>query len=260
MHTRAPLLPLVLALSACDGARGIAQDAIELRGIAVAELTPTGQPDSFRFAGTREDHECAGTARLVPYSEIDEVELDFECLPPGGAQTNSLPEGTSVEVINLARRCDGGIAEGCTTLAVAFLDGAGVPKDKGRAAMLFSQACAAQSGEGCFQMAAFIEATGNAEPAEVRRLLVSACDNGHARACGQAAQALYNADVQEQIPTMARMARKGCDLDDNQACLVLGILHAYGLGMPIDVPQARKRLMQACSGGMDNACTLVENL
>jgi hypothetical protein len=26
------------------------------------------------------------------------------------------------------------------------------------------------------------------------------------------------------------------------------------------MPEARKRLMQACSGGMENACTLVESL
>jgi hypothetical protein len=262
MRTRLPplLVATCLTLTACDNARSTAEDALELRGITVTELAPSGPPDSFRFVGTREDHDCSGTARVVPHSPTDEVELVFECLPPAGAQTTSLPEGAEIEVVNMARRCDGGVADGCASLALAYLDGEGVRQDKARAAMLFTQACASHSPVGCFQLAEFLEATGTAKPAELSELWVQACDLDHAVACGKAAQALYNADEQTQIPTMARMARKGCDLDDNQACLVLGILHAYGVGMPLDMPEARKRLMQACSGGMENACTLVESL
>ncbi len=254
------LLALSTLAPACTGLDDIALDSIELRGVEDVELRATGQEGHFAFEGTRGDDECSGTVEVQPYDDPSTTDIVLECLPPGGAHTSSLPAGASHEVVAQARRCDGGIAEACTNLAQMFLEGRGVPKDRARANLLFTQACASHDGAGCYRAAKALEAAGATSRSELTGLFVDACDQGHGPACGEAAQRLYNADAAAEIPTMARMARKGCEADDRQACLVLGILMAYGIGMPSDIGEARRRLMQACSADLEAACDLVESL
>ncbi len=258
-----PRLPILLApflLVACHDPEGMAEEALELRELADIALVPGDGEGRFGFTGRRGDHDCSGTVLVDRYAEAATAEVELECLPPAGAHTSALPVDASADTVAQARRCDGGIAAACAELGLQYAQGKGVPKDPGRANMLFTQACASQDGGGCYHQAKSLEAAGSARGEGLDKLLIDACDLGHAPACGDAAQRLYNADAHDQVPTMARMARKGCDADDRQACLVLGVLHAYGLGLPLDMEQARKRLMQACSGGLETACDLVENL
>ncbi len=182
----------------------------------------------------------------------------LECLPPGGVHTAALPPGSEPAILAAARRCDGGVGAGCTALATRYQQGDGVPPDPARAKLLFAQGCTAEDGQACLSLAQTLQATG-APSAEVNELLITACDLGHHTACGEAAQRLYNASTQHEPATLARMGRKGCDADVAQACLVLGVLYAYGQGVPMDMEQARKRLLQACSGGIDSACDLLES-
>ncbi len=262
MHPR--LRPLILACPvialACHDPQGIAQGALEARGVEDIRLLAAGSKGDFTFVGKRGQDDCSGTVAVQPHDDATSAKLALECLPPAGAWTSSLPAGVDPATVAQARRCDGGIAPACTALGLLFHAGEGVPKDQARANMLFNQGCANQDAEGCYRMATSLLATGPGRDAEVDKLLVDACDLGSAVACGQAAQRLYNADVQDQVPTLARVARKGCDADEPQACLVLGVLLAYGLGMPLDMDQARRRLMQACGAKLESACELVESL
>lgn len=259
-HPRQLLLAASALALACHNLQSTAEDALELRGLASIRLLASGDEGNFDFEGMRGDEECSGTVSVGPYDDPSTTKIEIECLPPAGAWTASLPDNTSPATVAQARRCDGGVASACTELALMFQAGSELPRDQARANMLFSQACASQDGGGCYRMALSLLSHGPGRDAEANKLFIDGCDLGSAKACGEAAQRLYNADVQDQIPTMARMARRGCDADEPQACLVLGVLLAYGLGMPLDMEQARKRLMQACSAKLDSACDLVESL
>lgn len=255
------LIPLAaLAFAACNDPEGIAETALEARELVDIALVAEGAEGRFAFTGRRGDEDCSGSVLVGRYDDEVSAEIELECLPPAGAHTSALPTGASAANVATARRCDGGVAAACSSLGLLYAKGEGVSKDPGKANMLYTQACASQDGRGCYHQAKVLEAGGAGSGSAVEALLINACDLEHAPACGDAAQRLYNADQHDQIPTMARMARKGCDGDDRQACLVLGVLHAYGVGMPLDMDQARKRLMQACSGGLETACDLVENL
>jgi hypothetical protein len=257
------LLALTLCLllaQACHGRANIAEEALEAHGLEQIELQPRVIEGHFTFTASRGDHDCSGSVMVQAHDDADSADVELECLPPAGAHTGALPAGAAADVVGQARRCDGGIAAGCTTLALRYQEGDGLPRDRAKANMLFAQACASHDGAGCFHQAKAIEAAAAAHRADVLPLLVDGCDLGHVDACGEAAQRLYNADEQAQAPTMARMARKGCDGADARACQVLGILLAYGVAVPQDMEQARKRLMQACGGGLETACTLVESL
>ncbi len=262
MSPRLPGLAVTAAALtiACNNPQGVATEALELRGLEDIHLGAADANGSFGFEGKRGDEDCSGTVVVQPHDDPGTADITLECLPPAGAWTSSLPPTASPTTVALARRCDGGVADACTALAHRFRSGDELARDLARANMLFNQACASQDGEGCYQVAVSMQTAGSSRASEADTLLIDACDYGWAKACGEAAHKLYNADVQEQLPTMARMARKGCDADETQACLVLGVALAYGMGMPLDMEQARKRLMQACSGGLDKACTLVESL
>ena len=229
------LTPIALAF-ACNNPEGIATDALELRGLEGIRLANADAQGSFGFEGKRGDEDCSGAVVVKPHDDPGTATITLECLPPAGAWTSSLPPTASPTIVAQARRCDGGIAVACTALAYQFRSGGELTEDPARANMLFNQACARHDGEGCYQVAVSMQAAGTSRASEADSLLIDACDHGWAKACGEAAHRLYNADVQEQIPTMARMARKGCDADDQQACLVLGVALAYGMGMPLDHP------------------------
>jgi TPR repeat protein len=249
-----------MALAACHDPEGIAEDALAVRDLVDIALVAEATEGHFTFTGRQGDDDCSGSVAVGPYDDEATAQIEIVCLPPPGAHTAALVANASPATVAQARRCDGGISTACTSLGLRYAKGDGIPKDLGKANMLYTQACASGDAGGCYQQAKAMDSAGAEQGSAVVALLVTACDLGDAAACGDAAQRLYNADEHDQVPTMARMARKGCDGDDRQACLVLGVLYAYGVGVPLDMDQARKRLMQACSGGLEPACDLVENL
>ncbi len=258
--TRNLHLSLLAAIALCAGCHdpsGIATEALEGRGLREIQVEVLEGEGLLGFTARQGQDDCSGTVAVARYDDASSAKIEMECLPPGGAHTGALPATADADTIALARRCDGGTAAACTTLAQRYHQGEGLDKDIGTAKVLYTQGCSGGDGGGCYELAQTIQH----DPAQAKRvldLLVEACDMGHAVACGDAAQRFYNADVQESIPTMARMARKGCDDDNPQACLVLGVLNAYGVGMPLNMEEARKRLMQACGNYLKAACDLVE--
>jgi len=262
MHRPLRALAITASLTAlaCHDPEGIAVEALELRGVVDVSLMPTGPEGHFSFEGKRGDDECSGTATVQSYDDAGSAQLVVDCLPPAGAWTSSLPGSASDEIVAHARRCDGGVSASCTELGLAFERGGGVPKDLARANMLYTQACASEHGQGCYHLGLVMGSGGAKSNAEIDELFVQGCDMGWTPSCGEAAQRIYNGVHDGRIPTMLRVARKGCDADEAQACLVYGVLLAYGIGTPLDMGEARRRLMQACSGGLDKACTLVETL
>jgi TPR repeat protein len=249
---RAAFPVFLLALGAC-GRSGVAREALEAQGISVAGLERASEEGTFAFTGTRGDEECSGSVEVRPGDDAASARVDLECLPPPGAQTLALPAEASLALRASARRCDGGQGDACAALGLAFAAGDGVPKDPGRARILLTQACGADSGPGCFELARATPAGSAAND-----LYVKSCDLGHALACGEAARLLYNLD--QPSPRLVRMARQGCDADDPNACLVLGVLFANGIEVPLDMEEARRKLLQACSKGLEPACGLIEAL
>jgi len=257
-----PLCAFLAVLAACTltacGRAGVARDAVEGQGIAIQDLGPAGGDGAFAFTGTRGVEECSGTVEVRPEDDATTARVTLDCLPPPGAHTLALPAGTAQALVAQARRCDGGRGDACVALGRAFADGDGVPRDAGRAAYLLTLACAADSGLGCFELARATAALEGETSTAAIDLHVKACDLGHAPACGEAARSLYNLD--QPSPRLVRMARQGCDADDARACMVLGVLFANGIEVPLDMEEARRKLMQACTVGLQPACELVEAL
>lgn len=251
----APSLPLLLV--AC-GKSHVAQEALEAQGLTIRQLSPAASGGTFLFEAVRGDEDCSGTVEVRHGDDATTAPVTMDCLPPPGAITLSLPAGTREALVGLARHCDGRDGDACVAVGLAWAAGEGLPQDPARAHLLFSQACAAQSGLGCYELARATGATQEMAPAAAIDLLVQACDLGHARACAEAARQLYNLD--QPSPRLVRVARQGCEADEAQACMVLGVLFANGIQVPLDMEEARRKLLQACNGGLKPACGLLEAL
>lgn len=249
----------------CRDPESIALTAVQSQGVARVELFPAGaepasdQEGSWRFEGKKGEHDCTGEVEVRAFDDAGSAKLDMLCLPPPGAITGKLPPGTAQDLVKLARRCDGADAKACAELGVHYERGDGVPKDLDYAAGLWGEACREGAGLACHSLALLLEASGT-EPAAITKMEVEACDLGWGPACGQAARRLYNDDMRRDNEAMVRTSRRGCESDDADACMILGILLAHGVEVGRDMAAARKALMQACGKGKEPACTLVEEL
>jgi hypothetical protein len=250
-------LILIPPLAAC-GASHVAREALEAQGLTVRSLTPGAVDGTFTFVAVRGDEDCSGAVEVRSGDDATTAPVTMDCLPPPGAAALALPPGTGAAVVGRARHCDGGEGDACAEVGQAWARGEGLPKDAARAQLLYAQACAAQSGLGCYDLALATGGEREPPPAAAVDLMVQACDLGHTHACGEAARHLYNLD--QPSARLVRMARVGCEGDDPHACMVLGVLFANGIQVPLDMEEARRKLLHACSAGLEPACGLLEAL
>ncbi len=258
-HRLALLASVTLLAAACRDPEAIAIDAIGALDIRNIDLHQVNEAGSYTFEGWRGDDECTGTVEVKDYDNAGTAAVTSECLPPPGEKTGELRPGTAAEIVKQARRCDGGDAHACADLGARYQRGDGVPKNLDYATGLWAETCREGAGLACHSLALVFEA-GGTDAGAVTKLMVEGCDLGWSPACGQATRRLYNDDERPDNGTMVRTARRGCEADDVDSCLILGILLAHGVEVPLDLPQARRVLMQACSAGKEAACTLVEEL
>jgi TPR repeat protein len=80
-----------------------------------------------------------------------------------------------------------------------------------------------------------------------------ACDLGVAHACEEAVMDLPRVQPIDEA-RRRRLAERGCELGDGDACASLAGILGYGIGAPADATQARAALKRACELGHPNGC------
>jgi TPR repeat protein len=141
---------------------------------------------------------------------------------------------------------------------VRYVNGAGVPKDEGRAAAYFASGCDAHEGTSCFLLATIVLSTGSNDETfrRVVALFRSSCDFGYADACS----ALGLAHVQGELglksdPTHgADLLEAGCERGSASGCATFAALVHDGRGRPKDAARAEGILTKACHDGSGEAC------
>jgi TPR repeat protein len=117
-----------------------------------------------------------------------EADVGSACTALGEARLagRGVPRDDATAVQNLERACALKDARGCSSLGSAVWQGRGVKKaDPARAFKLFTQACNANDGIGCYS-AAICHRTGSCAPksaVKAKALLTKACKAGEQRAC-----------------------------------------------------------------------------
>lgn len=169
-------------------------------------------------------------------------------LAPQGAPAQPAPEVTA-----LIQGCKDGKGPDCAKMARRYAEGAGVPKDMGRAVALHARACGAGENAECLAAGrALAHGDGVARDlAQAIDLLDTACRAKVADACTElaAARAAFPEDLKQQVATCsdidaARSAR-------TTACLRAAAAYANGAPQtPADRARAQELYATACGLGV----------
>ncbi len=103
------------------------------------------------------------------------------------------------------------------------------------------EGCKAGVGNDCFAMALAVEPIrGYTRLAD--RLFYRACSLGVVSACSNRASSMAT----EESACQVRTYEKACNRSDAWACLTLGMYLARGMGVPRDLPRARRLITESC--------------
>jgi TPR repeat protein len=139
----------------------------------------------------------------------------------GSADAHAFPIDLQKSFAYHKRACDGGLAEGCMTLAYMYEKGEHVAVDVATAAQLYQRACYVGAGDACYGLAQlYAEGRGvKKDDAQAKGFLEQGCRNGGARACFALAQRLYDgqSNVRGACCTVGYLLR-ACDGKLRSAC------------------------------------------
>ena len=154
------------------------------------------------------------------------------------------------------RGCSLGGGDACYGAAVELLTGKRVPRDVERGVGLLGKSCLAGNADNCFSLAK-IHALGSAYGSS-EGLVVNA-DKAYAayrractldvETCGEAATMLTK--IGRQADGL-KLAERGCNGNDEDACQILGKAFETGAGVPQDAAKAKDLYTKACKGGSGN--------
>lgn len=149
------------------------------------------------------------------------------------------------------KACDRDHAKGCTRLAFLHDRGMGVAKDFKRAAGLYQQACRLGDPEGCIEVGLYFKlGQGRArDSARAAGWFARACQLGSAEGCRR--QAGGDANLKRR----RTLLEKACKGGDGIGCNMLGEMHARGRGVPKDATRAAALYGRGCELRYSPACT-----
>jgi TPR repeat protein len=230
---------------ACDG--GDAQGCFEA---AKGYLCGTGVPKDLRKAADRSARSC---------------DKDTRGCATAGLIVLAIPDATPAEADRgarmLQRGCDSGDIAACNNLAIAKLQGSGIPQDMPGALALFEKLCDKGNVPSCGN-AAMIHIAGVGVPRNVDRgttMGKTACEKGDATACNALGYAAMMGDVASPV-LAAHFFEKACSLGQAAACDNLGQLYAGGAGVDVDMVRAERLFRAACDAGNAASCTHLATL
>jgi TPR repeat protein len=148
-------------------------------------------------------------------------------------------------------------------LGVAYLSGSGVAKDEARAVAYMRKAIDAGNADAAFSLSLMYR-NGNGVPkdaAKARQWLLTAARRGSPGAQFMLGmhftlERKTHRDYKQGIPWLERAAHHGYA----QAYTVLGIMHQFGMGFPVDDQAAAKQWMQAAKLGDGAAAFMVAHI
>ncbi|HEY8080059.1 MAG TPA: tetratricopeptide repeat protein [Labilithrix sp.] len=145
----------------------------------------------------------------------------------------------------------------CVNLGIMFANGAGVPKDLGKAATLFQGACNAGIAAGCDHFGLALQFGQGIQQDLPRAIdtLTKGCNLGNAESCNRRALMAERAQGGPKDPvTAVTFYQKACNLGDAFGCGNLANHLASGEGIPKDPARAAQLRKQACDKGDQPAC------
>lgn len=153
--------------------------------------------------------------------------------------------------------CGAGDVGACANLGVAYIEGAGVPRDQRRGAALLLEACDQGHSSGCVNLGrAFVDGIGvPLDPERAVSLFRQACDEGVATGCFNLGVAYWQGKgVEQDLAAAAELYEQVCDTGAGDACYNLGYAYSRGEGVDRDLAKAAELFERACKAGVDRAC------
>ncbi len=142
-----------------------------------------------------------------PWEEMEEAEAEFDAR---------------------IERCNGGDAEECCRLGVAYLKGG----NRGKKDMF-----------------------------KAERFMLKACEGGHDICCGNVAYIYFTYDdVNWNYESGAKVLDRACGEKNATACTKLGDWHCQGKGVLYDPDKAARYFTTACEFGNTKACDKLKNI
>jgi hypothetical protein len=189
-------------------------------------------------------------APLGPSCPVGFVDVEGVCAADGQAEAHRCAPG---DIADCTTQCDAGNADSCFNLAVAYVQGEGVERDRDAARARFDQACTGGNVEACTQLALRLKWTDEAE--RVSSLLDRSCVDGDALACRTFGQELIRGKrLGSDRERGKRLLARSCELADPHGCPFWA---AHLLNVEHDASQAREVVETDCGRGNGQACAFL---
>lgn len=157
------------------------------------------------------------------------------------------------DVADCTAQCDAGDADSCFNLAVAYVEGEGVERDRDAAQARFDQACAGGHTAACTQLGLRLKWKEDAE--RVASLLDRSCAEGDALACRTFGQALIRGkQLGDDRERGERLLARACELADPHGCPFWA---AHLVNVTGDAARAREVVTADCDRGNGQACAFL---
>lgn len=157
------------------------------------------------------------------------------------------------DIADCTAQCDEGNADSCFNLAVAYVEGEAVDRDRDRARELFDRACTGGNVSACTQLALRLD--WKTDAVRVGELLGDSCDAGDALACRTYGQELIRGKrLGTDTARGERLLERSCELADPHGCPFWA---AHLLNQKNDAKQARVVVEQDCERGNGRACAFL---
>jgi hypothetical protein len=187
---------------------------------------------------------------LAPSCAVGFVDVDGTCVPE---QTEVAHRCEPTDIADCTTQCDKGNADSCFNLAVAFVEGEGVERDRDRARELFDKACTGGHITACTQLALRLDWKADAQ--RVGELLDKTCEAGDALACRTYGQELIRGKrLGADMARGERLLERSCELADPHGCPFWA---AHLLNAKNDAKRAREVVDADCERGNGRACAFL---
>ena len=174
-------------------------------------------------------------------------------------------------LLEATRECEGGKAQACAQVAIAYNEGRGVAVSRGCYARFVERACDLGDLEACSAVASVIRYENGLIPGDLTRAVAlhqRACEGGVLDACDSLARAYESGSGVAKDPIRAaQLFARVCEgasaaalaggLPSARACLPYAERLASGVGVPKDDGRATEIFASACEQGAFDACLQV---
>jgi TPR repeat protein len=118
-----------------------------------------------------------------------------------------------------------------------------------------AQDCGCAGRADCVEVGASLIALGAAPPPSLAAMARRGCDSGELEQCETLAILYLNGKgVPKDVSKAVMMFEQACQRRDMASCDDLGALYATGTGRPADLTHARQLFDKVCSGGEEQGC------